>query len=235
MTHRIWELDAFRGLCVIGMVIVHLFFDLTVIFGIIPWEMPPLFAFIQNWGGVLFLLLSGICATLGSHSIRRGAVVFGCGMLCSLVTAGMCRTGLAADDIIIRFGILHCLGLSMILWAVLKKLPTWMLASLGVAGAALGFLFQKTSVTASWLFPLGLTHPQFSSADYFPLFPYLGFFLMGAVLGRTLYRCKKSLLPSADPQILPLRFLIACGRRSLTIYLLHQPILNGLCLLLTLF
>ena len=58
--NRIWELDAFRGLCVIGMVIVHFVFDLVTLFGLVDWAYNSVFTFIMNWGGILFLLMSGI-------------------------------------------------------------------------------------------------------------------------------------------------------------------------------
>ena len=232
MKQRIWELDAFRGLCVLGMVIVHFIFDLTQLYGLARWKPPAAFLFLQQWGGVLFLLLSGICATLGSRSIRRGAIVFGCGMLCTLVTAGMYRLGMAEHYIIIRFGVLHCLGICMILWALLNRLPTWFLAELGATVVIFGLVFQLFLVEAGWLFPLGLVSPGFSSSDYFPLFPHLGFFLLGAVIGRTLYRTKQTLLPQVDPNIPALRFLSFCGRQSLPIYLLHQPVLSGVMYLI---
>lgn len=235
MKNRIWELDAFRGLCVLGMVIVHFIFDLTELYGLIRWDAPALFFFVQNWGGILFLLLSGICATLGSRSIRRGIIVFFCGMLCTVVTTGMYLLDMAESYIVIRFGVLHCLGLCMILWALFKKLPTWLLAVTGAVIIALGFLFRGMVVETPWLFPLGLVSRGFSSSDYFPLLPNLGFFLVGSVLGRTLYRSRQSLLPGVNTQTPVLRFLGFCGRQSLLIYLLHQPVLSGVCMLLCLF
>ena len=60
MKKRIWELDAFRGLCIIGMVIVHLVYDLVDLYGIAEWQYPEWFAFVKDWGGLLFLILSGI-------------------------------------------------------------------------------------------------------------------------------------------------------------------------------
>ena len=73
--------------------------------------------------------------------------------------------------------------------------------------------------------------PDFASSDYFPLHPNLGYFLIGAAIGKTLYRKKESLLPAlADYGIWkPLCFL---GRHSLWVYLLHQPILSGICMLI---
>lgn len=235
MKNRIWELDAFRGLCILGMVIVHFIFDLTELYEIIRWDAPALFSFVLNWGGMLFVLLSGICATLGSRSIHRGIIVFFCGMLCTAVTVGMYLLDMAESYIIIRFGVLHCLGICMILWPLFKKLPTWMLGVIGTVLIALGLWLQDIYVTTDLLFPLGLVTTKFSSSDYFPLLPNLGYFLLGSVLGRTLYRGKQTLLPTVNAKNPILRFLVFCGQQSLLIYLLHQPILSGLCALFVLF
>ena len=106
MKNRIWELDVFRGICIIGVVFVHLMYDLSTLYNIIDWQYPVWFAFIKRWGGILFILLSGTCATLGRRSVRRGLVVFGCGMVISAVTYGMYRYGFH-KSIIIYFGVLH--------------------------------------------------------------------------------------------------------------------------------
>ena len=215
---RIWELDALRGLCILGMVAVHLVFDLQIPTG-------KAFAFVQNWGGVLFFLLSGLCATLGSRPVRRGAVVLGAGLICTAVTLAGRALGMLPDYMIIRFGVLHCLGLCMLLWPVFRKLPVWLLAVLGAGFAALGIYLTKcVMVEFSGFAWLGLLYPSYSSADYFPLLPYLGFFLLGAVLGRLLYAKKESLLPQWE-KIWCFRALRWCGRHSLILYLLHQPLL----------
>lgn len=234
MKQRIWELDAFRGICLIGMVIIHFLYDLTVLYGIVTWEPPAGFVFVQQWGGVLFLLLSGICVTLGSRSVRRGLIVLASGMIVSAVTYGMYRFGFSGRGIIIYFGILHCLGICMLLWFMFKKLPWWALAVLGCILVGVGMYFRELTVESLWLFPLGLTTADFQSSDYFPILPYLGFFLLGAALGRTVYGKKQTLLPKVNDRNFLLRALQWCGRQSLLIYLLHQPVLNGICALISL-
>lgn len=222
MKKRIWELDAFRGICILGMVLVHAVYDMVELYGIVRWEYPPAFSLIKDWGGLLFILLSGTCATLGSRSVRRGSIVLGCGVVCSLVTWGMARFGFSDQSVIIRFGVLHCLGLCMLLWPMFKKCPAWVLALIGAVLALCGlFLVRRIQTNIPWLFPLGICAPGFSSSDYFPLLPHLGFFLLGGALGKALYRDKTSLLP----QVREPRFLCFCGRQSLFIYLLHQPAL----------
>jgi uncharacterized membrane protein len=78
---------------------------------------------------------------------------------------------------------------------------------------------------ATYLFPLGFTPYGFVSSDFFPLLPNLGYFLLGSVLGRTLYREKKTLLPRVNENNLIIRFFRFCGEHSLLIYMVHQPVL----------
>ena len=233
MKKRIWELDVFRGICILGVIAVHFIYDLVELYGIIDWKYPPIFAFVKSWGGVLFVMLSGICATLGSRSVRRGLIVIASGLLITAVTFGMYKFGFD-QSIIIYFGVLHCLGTCMVLWALFKKCPTWLLAILGVAMVAAGlYLRGKSTVDFYWLIPVGFVPPRFYTSDYFPLLPNFGFFLLGAVLGRTVYRKKESLLPMVSDRNVFVRFFSFCGRQSLLIYLAHQPILALICTLLS--
>lgn len=232
MKARIWELDAFRGLCVMGMIGVHFVYDIVYLYGLVDWQLPAAFLFLQQWGGVLFLLLSGICVTLGSRSIRRGLIVFAAGLLVTAVTIVMHRFFSFGESVLIQFGVLHCLGICMLLWPVFRKLPWWALVIAGGVLAALGFYVSGIRVPFPWLIPLGLRPEGFLAADYFPLLPNLGFFLLGAAIGRTAYKQKVSLLPDISHSI-PIRVLSFFGRQSLLIYLLHQPILSGILFLLS--
>lgn len=233
MKKRIWELDAFRGLCVLGMVIVHFVYDLTELYSIVDFQVPDWFLFVQNWGGLLFLLISGTSATLGSRSVRRGLIVLLAGLPVCLVTFVMYKYFHFTKDIIIYFGVLQCLGCCMIAWWAFKRLPSWLLVVLGGAMVAAGLYLKTVSpVDFPWLIPLGVTYPSFASSDYFPLLPNLGYFLLGAVLGRGVYRQKQTLLPQVSEDNPIRRALCFCGKQSLWIYLLHQPILAGICMLL---
>ena len=236
MTKRIWELDAMRGLCVIGMVLVHLLFNLSFLFGVLDLQNAPWFYFLSDWGGIPFFLISGICATFSSRTVIRGAVVFGCGLLCSGVTVAMYLLGFTGVGFIIYFGVLHCLGICMILWSLFKRLPkiAQLLISAGIIATGL-YISGNVHTEHLWLLPFGLVREDLVTSDFFPLLPYLGYFLAGSFLGNTLYCRRQTLLPGVNPDRFPLRFLRLCGKHSLGIYLLHQPILTGLCFLLTQF
>lgn len=227
MTKRIWELDALRGLCILAMVAVHLVYDLVNLFGLAAWEFSGGFRFLMDWGGVVFVLLSGCCATLGKDPLGRGFRVFGCGLLVSAVTVGLVLLGFDPGSII-YFGVLHCLGCCMLLWYFLRKLPRPVLLLLSIAAVAAGLWLTEWSFPFVWLVPLGFMPHTFVTGDYFPLLPHMGFFLAGALLGERLYPERRSLLPGVDERKQPLGFLCACGRNALPIYLLHQPVITGL-------
>ena len=98
---RIWELDAFRGLCILCMVVIHFVYDLRELYQLVSFDYPAIFVLLKDWGGVLFLLISGISVTLGRKSVRRGLLVFACGLICTAVTAGLYLLDYQPVDIII--------------------------------------------------------------------------------------------------------------------------------------
>lgn len=224
---RIWELDAFRGICIIGMAAVHLIWDLDNIF-MPDFDPPALYDLAIKYGALLFIFLSGLCATLGSKSLKRGAVVFGCGLL---VTAAFEVLGSRFDGFDpVYFGILHLLGACMIAYPLFKNLPLWLTALFGMGFIWLGFYFEGIHCDFAPLLVLGIKTQIRGMSDYFPLFPNLGYFLLGSVVGRLLYKNKKSLLPNVPTDNFVIKALTFCGRQSLFIYILHQPVIFGILL-----
>ena len=229
---RIWELDAFRGIAILAVILIHLLFDLRYFLGLSLGYDNTVFQFVKQYGGVVFVVLSGICVTLGRRSFRRGLIVFGCAMAVTLVTLAMVWLGLDSGSVVVRFGVLHLLGIACCAGRCCGGCPPgpWWPSAFRWWDWATGsrpFMYRQDGS-----FPWGLTSAGFSSSDYFPLFPHLGWFLLGAALGRTAYREKRSLLPRVNAQCKPSRFFCWCGRMSLFLYLLHQPLLYGLVMIL---
>ena len=69
---------------------------------------------------------------------------------------------------------------------------------------------------------LGFTEKQFFSADYFSIFPWTFLYFTGYFLSG-LWRAKK--LPDAKCLDKNIPFLTKIGKKSLIVYMLHQPIL----------
>jgi len=124
----------------------------------------------------------------------------------------------------IKFGILHFMGASYLLSPLLKKLETGISLFIGLIIIIIGDVFYNMTAASPYLFPLGLMSKDFASLDYYPLFPYLGVFILGIIFYRLIYRHGKTVLPvDLKPGLVS-----ETGRYSLVIYLVHQPVILGL-------
>lgn len=225
MKKRIWELDVLRGVCLLVMTVIHFVYDITVLFPLVQWQVPGWYSYLVPLTGSIFVLISGICVTLGKHPVRRGLTVLGGGMLCTAVTVLLSFTGFCDESIVIYFGVLHCLGCCMLLWPLFRRCPHWLLPVVGLGLLLLGRYLETLQGRWVWLIPLGVVTPEFVSSDYFPLVRHLGTFLCGAGAARYVYAGGVSLFPKVREKFFLIRFFGWCGRKSLWIYLLHQPVL----------
>ena len=127
---RIWEIDALRGFLILCVILSHTLYYSSNILGL--FRIPPLIRYVMQYGGALFVILSGLSSTLGSNGFRRGLFVFAGGMVLTAGSYAGVLLGWLGDDMIIRFGVLHLLGFAMMLSPLLKKLPSWLLCVFGV-------------------------------------------------------------------------------------------------------
>lgn len=231
---RIWEIDAIRGFLILCVIISHTLFFGSFMLGL--FRIPPLIEYVMQYGGALFVLLSGLSCTLGTRSFRRGLIVFAAGMILTLGSWLGVLLGWLEEDMVVRFGVLHLLGFAMMIAPFLKKLPGWTLLVLGLALIGVGYWLdgQPPLVKTPLLFPLGLRYPGFSSGDYFPIAPHLGWFCLGIALGRVLYPVKRTLMPGPWESNAAVRFFCWCGRNSLYIFVIHLPLVGGIMMALSL-
>ena len=229
---RIWEIDAIRGFLILCVIASHTLFYVSGVMG--RFTLPDIVQFVMQHGGMLFVVLSGLSATLGSRSFRRGILVFAFGMVLTVGSIAAVALRMMNNTMIIRFGVLHLLGFAMMIYPLLKELPDRVLLPLGLLIVVVGLWFQlkPVLVSAKFLFPLGLRYAGFTSGDYFPILPHLGWFSLGIVLGRLLYREKSTRLPRVNTANPVLRFFCWCGRNSLYIFILHLPLVGGIMMLL---
>lgn len=226
-------LDTIRGCALVSMILYHACWDLVYLFGI-DWPWYHGFA-AHVWQQSIcwtFILLSGYCWSLGRRQLRRGLTVFACG---ALVTAA---TWLFMPGNLVQFGVLTLLGsASILLWGLaplLSRLP----ARAGLAGSFSLFLLLRNVNSGCLGFEglrllrlpeglyrnrltafLGFPPADFFSTDYFSLLPWLFLFLTGYFLFR--------LHPPEGRETRRIPLAAAVGRRSLLIYMLHQPVVYG--------
>ena len=229
---RFWEIDALRGLAVVAMVLYHLSYDLWM-FGVLE------VSFTSGAGlwagrtiGTTFIFLTGLSLTL-SHArspggwgkyLRRGAGIFGYGMLITLVTL------VVLPETPIIFGVLHLIGASIILAYPFLNFRLLNVA-LGLAVLLAGLGLYGSFAASVWLAPFGVA-PPFFMPDYWPLLPYFGVVLLGIAAGNRLFASASPRRATRPAPAAPLAFLALLGRNSLPIYLIHQPILVAALLLL---
>ncbi len=230
---RFWEIDFLRGIAIIAMVISHLLYDLNY-FKIYktPLYSDPYLLFLYPVR-IIFLVLVGLSLTLSYSKaktiltkkqlhlkfVKRGFEIFGLGLLITIATWYYLHEGF------IIFGILHCIGISIILVYPLIKYRFQNLI-LGIIILVLGFALNKMIFDFNWLLWLGFVPTGFYTLDYFPLLPWLGVVLIGMFLGNTFYKDGKRTFELKNlSQNIIAKFICLLGKHSLVIYLLHQLII----------
>ncbi len=226
MNTRHVELDLLRTLAILLMVLFHLAFDLTEFYG---WSIDlydGAWWWVQRSAAHLFLGLVGASFAVSWNRTQRknqawtqtyrkyfirGASIIGWGMVISLVTYAL------DPHTFIRFGVLHLIGTSVILLPLFARLGGW--------NFIVSLVFLTGWLAHDWGLPrvlLPVFPTAFDSLDYFPLFPWFGTVLIGYALGHAVYvqwRWQSGIRSNF------LHRLTWPGRHSLSIYLLHQPLL----------
>ena len=241
---RYYLVDALRGLALINMVLYHFSYDIFVIYGQSPDWLGSTAAFLWQQGICWsFILISGFSWRFGAaNSLKRGLLLNGLGLL---ITAA---TWLAIPDEVILFGILNFIGCGVLLTIPFsksgEKIPPLLGAGICLILFALTYHIQNGYLQIggeilrlpdglySGIFTiLGFPGPGFYSSDYFPVLPWIFLYWTGWFLYPVFMKSKgiRSLLSVRIP------LLSVIGRKTIWVYVLHQPILMGICILLSSF
>jgi len=224
--------DAARGVAIIMMVVYHLNYDLSTFGGYAIEATSGFWARFADATASLFLFLVGVSLAI-SHArgvgdrfgkyLFRGLRIFGYGMVLTVVF-------LVFGMGVVAFGILHLIGVSIVLaYPFLNlRLTNFLLGTL-VFAAGMYVMAQNLSSESPWLLPFAVVPEGWMMPDYRPLLPWFGVVLIGLYFGNVVYGGGERLTGKAP---VVARLLLPLGRNSLLIYLVHQPVL---ILLLSLF
>lgn len=232
--HRFWEIDFLRGVAIIMMLLYHGYFDFIFFLNCVG---DFAMYFFGRAIGILFILLVGISLTL-SYSrakkegtanfgkyLKRGVKIFSIGLLISAATF------ILFPEYFIIFGILHFIGISVILGYFFLALSAITLP-LGILLIFLGLYVSNYTFDFPWFLWLGLIPENFQSFDYYPLVPYFGFVLIGIYMGNFFYPDYRRRFKLPEISLKSVKFVCWLGRNSLKIYLIHQPIIVAFLLIL---
>ena len=240
---RAFELDVLRGIAIVMMVFMHLSYDVRYEFGC------DMFAYLESswfWAFVhpiitgLFVSLSGVCCAMSRNNLKRGLKLLAVALAFTIVTSLI--TKFMGIYCLILFNVLHVLAVSILLYYLVELIErktgaSYMAVSFILVLAGIYIMLLSNNIGlydhASDKLPLiifGITvKGEPAMADYMPLIPWAGVFLIGSAAGRLCYREKKTLFPGrtgvCHKIVSPLAFL---GRHSLIIYLVHQVIGYGI-------
>lgn len=239
LPERYHLLDAIRGFVILNVVVFHFLFDIYVLYEKNPaWTAAPAIDMWRQTVCWIFIFLSGFVWRWGRHSSwKRGLMLNLWGLLITLIS------WLLFPAHIIRFGILNFMGTAILLMIGLHKILDKIPPLIGMLSSVIAYsvcnsitrnLFSLNNIIdvpiPVWLYqwpimaPLGFPPPNFTSADYFPLLPWIFIYFLGYFAHMPLTR--NTAWTKIFMQQIPI--LSPLGTHTLLVYLIHQP----LCLLL---
>ncbi len=216
---RIDELDSLRATALVMMLVLNFVTDLNH-FGIMNTETGDQWWWMARIAASLFVGISGVSYFLAHRleydftktSGRTKRLIFWAFVITII-------TYIFEPSAYVRFGVLHLLALASIVAFPVARKPEF---ALGI-GLILLIIPLSSNSNLVWL---GLRETGFLAVDYFPLNPWLGIFFIGLALASRIYPEGKPLIEIQWPEK-----WLWFGRNTLTIYVIHQPILIGLLVL----
>ena len=231
-------IDTLRGISLLSMLMFHFCYDVFVICnGDASWARQPGVVAWERTICVSFILIAGISFHFSRRNVWRGLLLNACGLLITLVTA------VAAPDQIVFFGILNGIGCSVLLTQAARPLLdklnpfaggvlalTLFALFYGLPERYLGCFGVRWITLPEWLYAfrplavIGLPDNAFFSSDYFPVVPWLFLYWCGFFAWRIVQR-----LHAGHFFLRGVPLLEKIGQVSLWVYMLHQPLLMGIC------
>jgi len=229
--NRFWEVDAARGVAIIMMIVYHSTYDLDTLGGYDIQSTSGHWALFADVTAGLFLSLVGVSLAISrarttltgwrlfGKYLARGLRILAYGIVLTIVF-------LVLGMGVVAFGILHLIGVSIILASPFLRLRFANLV-LGTLIFAAGqyILAQDLYSQSFWLLPFGVIPENVIMPDYRPLLPWFGVVLIGLFFGNVVYGDGRRPAVPEDKAPILARPLVPLGRNSLFIYLVHQPVI----------
>lgn len=249
-SNRVWEVDFLRGLMMLCVIWDHTFNDIyiaaggnykTAFFqtlydfsckyftGVVRDACQPIVV-------IVFIFTAGLSCSFSKNNFNRSLKLMAVSLF--LTFGGFALSIILKRHMLVCFNVIHCIALSVFLLSVFdwfwnkcdknwKKNVFYLFAAATVVVATVvGYCANMrpwTSENTHWFFLVrhtGKKYLQFIFMDARTFFPDFAWFLLGAFLGRGLYKEKKTLFPAVNPKyVSPLTYI---GRHTLIIYFVSK-------------
>ena len=216
------------------MIVYHSTYDLDTLGGYEIQSTSGNWALFADVTAGLFLFLVGVSLAISrARTPLRGWRLFGKYLARGLriLAYGVVLTSvfLVLGMGIVAFGILHLIGVSIILaYPFLRLRFTNLVLGALIFAAGQYVLAQDLYSQSFWLLPFGVVPEGVIMPDYRPLLPWFGVVLIGLFFGNAVYGDGRRPEITEDKAPVLARPLLPLGRNSLFIYLVHQPIIIAL-------
>ena len=273
---RIHEIDFFRGILILLVIIDHIFIFLGDYSAPDRWNVPWMYGFFHDFYSygdlrstiqpivlMMFCFVSGISCAFSRNNIKRGIQTICVAAFITLYTHFMqwmvdidVLSFLKGGSYIIDFNIIGVLGLSMLIYGLIQKrswkiilvvilvsfyISNYLMPSMRenfsnwfgyVDGARPGMWYKIPKVIIPFFWEP--VYPgDHLTADYVPLFPFIIFFFVGALVSYAVYMEKKqSIFKHKFNWERPVCFL---GRHTLLIYFGQIVVILGIFTLIDTF
>ncbi len=241
LNKRYYLLDSIRGICILGMIIYHTLFDIVAFFGVpVTENLMTAVDVVRDFGASCFICLAGICIHFGKRPVKRLIMISVAALVVSIATF------ITVPDMPVIFGILTFMAAASLIMMPLRKYLDKLPAGICAVISFIMFFvtFEVRHHYAGWYFiklfefpevfyrnyftaAVGFPFYGFATSDYYPLLPWIFMFFFGFFLWKCMKKSEKLM------HILEFRlpFLEKIGKVSLYIYVLHQPVILGILLL----
>jgi len=240
--NRLNRVDELRGFTLISMILYHFMWDLkNIAMFNMDWYTGPFGYVWQKSICITFIFISGFCFSFGKKRLKRSLLIFICGGIITAVTL------LAMPDNRVVFGILTFIGSAGIITIFIDKLHTNLEEKLNkrtlnltmAIGMLLLFVIcfniynEYIYLPSAVMLPkymykgyvatfIGFPDPTFFSTDYFPIFPWIFLYLLGYYTQRIVKNQERIIEFLKKDRFKLISYI---GRKTLIIYMVHQPIL----------
>ena len=231
---RVAAVDVVRGVAIAGVVLFHLVWDMAFLGLTSPTlaTHPLWLAFGRALAGT-FMFLVGVSLVLAARrGLDRRAFGRRLAILALAALAITLVTRFAFPEAFVYFGILHAIAVASLVGLPLLRLAVPVVALVGAAMLVLGNVLSLPLFDPRWLAWIGFAAAPAPSNDFVPVFPWVGLTALGVAIARiSLAQRWTDALPALDG--MAGRALAILGRWSLSIYLIHQPLLLAILMLVS--